>query len=163
MGRVLELYRLDDATIDKIHQEPLWAEEYITNNYSSVFGTHHHLGDTVFCTDKAWDVARYLIQKYLASKGASFHVLGEEVHDDLFSDEFLPIKSQRVKEINALLQEMRLEELKAFYDKQKIKEKCYRGDWVGELNDYIIGHVATIKEAYQTAAASGDGLVVTTR
>lgn len=163
MGRVLELYRFDDATIDKIHQDPIWAEEYITNNYSSVSGTHHHLGDTIFCTDKAWDIARYLIQEYFASKGASYHVLGEDVQDDLFSDKFLPVKSQKVKEINALLEVMPLDELKAFYDEQRIKEQCYCGDWVEHLDDYVLGHVATIKEAYQKAAASGDGLVITTR
>jgi hypothetical protein len=163
MGRVLELYRFDDATIDKIHQAPSWAEDYITSNYSNVSGALHRPGDTVFYTDKAWDIARYLIQEYLASKGVYFHVLGEEVHDDLFSDEFLLIKAQKVKEINALLQQMQLNELEAFYDKQEIAEKCYRGDWVGDLDDYVLGHVATIKAAYQKAASGGDGLVVTTR
>jgi hypothetical protein len=162
MGRILELYRLSDAMIDKIHKDPVWAESYITNNYASVSGALHQQNDTVFSIDKAWDVARYLIQKYLVSKGSSYPIFGEHHHDELFNDEFLAIKSPQVQEINALLQEMQPEQLNAFYNKPEIAELCYQGDWVEHLDDYVLRHIATIKEAYQKAAAHEEGLVVRT-
>lgn len=162
MGRILELYRVSDTIIDKIHQDPEWAESYITNNYASVTGALHRQNDTVFSTDKAWDVARYLIQTYLATKGSSYPILGEHYHDELFNDEFLSVKSPQVREINDLLQEFELGQLNAFYSKQEIAEQCYQGNWVEHLDDYVLRHIATIKEAYQKAAANGDGLVVRT-
>jgi hypothetical protein len=161
MGRICELYTIDDATIDKIHQDPAWGYEYIMSTYASVYGALHSK-DTVFSTDKGWDVARYLIQKFLESKGLKEHVLGEQNQEDFFSDHLLWIKSDRVQVINSFLQEMPLKQLTNFYNKQEIADQCYNGDWIVDLYDYVMDHVATIKAAYRKAVANGNGLVVRT-
>jgi hypothetical protein len=161
MGRICELYTIDNGTIDKIHQDPAWGYEYIMNNYSSVDGPFHS-EDTVFSTDKGWDVARYLIQKFLEAKGSEEHVLGEKHHDDFFNDELLLIRSDTVQAINSLLKDMQLEHISSFYNKQEIANNCYNGYWIVNNYDYVLDHVTTIKAAYRKAAAKGDGLVVKT-
>jgi hypothetical protein len=162
MGLICELYRIGDATIDRIVENPKWGFDFILYNYAEVGGPFHKQNDTVFSTDKAWVIADYLISKFAKSKGTEVNVLGDKVEKDYSgSDGLRVIKSQEVKRANEIIQQIDTSTISKFYDREEtIENSCYRADWIEEVDDYVISHVAKIREAYSKAASRNEGLVV---
>jgi hypothetical protein len=162
MGLICELYRIDDATIDRIVGNPKWGFDFILYNYAEVGGCFHKQNNTVFSTDKAWAIADYLISKFAKSKGKEVNVLGDMVEkDNSGSDGLRVIKSQEVKRNNEVIKQIDTSTISEFYDREEIiRNYKYRADWIEEVDDYVISHVAKIKEAYCKAASTNEGLVV---
>lgn len=162
MGLICELYRIDDATIDKMVENPEWGYEFIMHNYAEVGASRHVKDDTVFSTDKAWSIADYLILQYAKSIGAEINVLGDTVEKDYSgSDGLRVVKSQEVKRVNELISQIDTATISKFYNREDtLINYCYGADWIEEVDDYVISHVAKIKEAYNKAAAENDGIVV---
>lgn len=162
MGLVCELYPIDDATIDKIVENPKWGFDFILYNYAEVGGMFHKQNDTVFSTDKAWGIADYLISKFAKSRGAQINVLGEQVERDYSgSDGLRVIKSQEVKRVNEIIRQIDTSTISKLYDREEtIKNYCYSADWIEEVDGYVISHVDKIKEAYSKAASKDFGLVI---
>ena len=162
MGFICELYRIDDPTIDKIVENPKWGYDFISYNYAEVGGSHHVQDDTVFSTDKAWSIADYLITKYAQSKGTEINLLGDKVEKDYSgSDGLRVIKSEEVKRINDIIKQIDTSTIADFYDREETFRNCrYSADWIEEVDDYVISHVAQIKLAYGKAASKHQGLVI---
>jgi hypothetical protein len=162
MGLICELYRIDDATIDKIVENPKWGFDFILYNYAEVGGSFHKQNDTVFSTDKAWAIADYLISKYAKSKGIEINVLGEKVEKDYSGSEGLRvIKSKEVKRVHEIIKQIDTSTISKFYVREEtIKNYRYSADLIEEVDDYIISHVGKIMEAYSKAASKNEGLVV---
>ena len=48
-----------------------------------------------------------------------------------------------------------------FYDREDtIRQGHYRADWIEEDDDYVIFHVAKIKDTYCKAATENEGFVI---
>jgi hypothetical protein len=162
MGLICELYRIDDATIDKIVENPNWGVDFILYNYAEVGGSFHKQNDIVFSTDKAWAIADYLISKFAKSKGTEINVLGDKVERDYSgSDGLRVIKSKEVKRINEVIKQVDIPTISEFYDREDtIRNYIYRAHLIEEVDEYVIADVVKIKEAYSTAAPKNNGLVV---
>jgi hypothetical protein len=162
MGLICELYRIDDTTIDKIVENPKWGFDFIFYNYAEVGGPFHKENDTVFSTDKGWSIADYLIFQFAKSKRVEVNVLGDKVEKGYSgSDGLRVIKSQEVKRINEIIRQIDLSTISKFYNREDtITNDLYRADLIEEVGDYVISHIAKIKEAYSKAAAENDGIVV---
>jgi hypothetical protein len=162
MGLICEFYRIDDATIDKIIDDPKWGYDFILLNYAEVGGSCHVENDTVFSTDKAWAIADYLISQYAISKGFEINVLGDKVEKDYSGSEGLRvIKSQEVNHVNELIKHIDTSTISEFYDREDtIRNNLYRAHWIEKVDHYVISHVVTFKEAYSKAVSENNGLVV---
>jgi hypothetical protein len=162
MGYICELYRINDEIIDKIVDDPNWGFDFVFYNYAEVGGAFHIQNDTVFSTDKAWDIADYLISKFAKSKGEEINVLGYDPDkENPASDVLSVIKSPEVKRINELIKQIDTSTISEFYDRaETIRNYRYRSDLIEKVDDYVIYHINKIREAYSKAAAENDGIVV---
>tara|TARA_Y100000782_G_scaffold115436_1_gene158401 strand:+ start:4860 stop:5327 length:468 start_codon:yes stop_codon:yes gene_type:complete len=150
MGIICELYRIKDATIDELKAMPAeQSENFLLENYASIYGIYHHENDTVFSMDKGWAITRFLIQQCDASENNCLSLLDEHF-----------LKSDAVKELQKELSKLEISDLQTVYNKQKlITNNIYRGDrdfsW-----DYIKNfHFKVYQVAFQKAVEYNDGIV----
>ncbi len=163
MGIVCGFYRMNNEMIDFLKSNPENAQVYIDENYSSVSGKFHVENDTVFETDKAWDIAKFLLKKCDPSTDKVLQKL-DGVPIDLAGDwdGSQYIRPDEVKEIYQVLDQISHDKLIEAYNQQElIKNHVYRADWFDEPNwDYILSHVDTIKKAFSKAAETEEYIVI---
>lgn len=164
MGFVCEFYRIDDETIDQFLKNPIWADHFIAENYRSVSGQYYIEDDTAFSIDKAWDIARFLLQQCDSSPQKDLTALYGETIDKtcLYTDCLRYIKSQKVEKIHLALSQISTECIMKVYDRDKmIEDEVYRADWWDVIDwKYILSHTQTIKNAFAKANEQNEGIIV---
>lgn len=162
MGIVCGLYRIEDKTIDKLIIEPENSQNWIDENYSSIFGKFHIENETVFELDKGWAVAKFLLRECDPTKEKILqHLDGEEINSKEY-DYPKYIKSNKVKKINEILKTINEESLKkAFSIDEMLQNNIYKADFFDETNwNYLIQHIDIIKNAFEKSAENNDGIVI---
>ena len=163
MGIVCGFYRLDDETIEHLKRRPEISQIHIDENYSSVKGKYHIEDDVVFETDKAWDIAKFLLKECDSTIEKVLNDL-DGVKIDISGDDhsLRYIKSEKVKKIQRVLDSISPDQILKVYDQDKmIQNHVYRADWWKEPNwDYILSHIETMKKAFAKAAEHGNGIVI---
>ncbi|RZJ71300.1 MAG: DUF1877 family protein [Flavobacterium sp.] len=162
MGIVCEFYRISDSGIDALIADGENADEYLDENYASIYGKFHIEDDIHFYTDKAWGIALYLLE---SADLSSSNIIADIRKDTIpgSSNATCFIKSAKVRKINESLQQIELNKLFDLYNEEKmIGEGVYKA---GELTDqeFITSHAHTIKKAFMQAAKHLDGIVVAFR
>ncbi|MEW7289388.1 DUF1877 family protein [Aquimarina sp. 2304DJ70-9] len=151
MGIICELYRISDSEIEELKKiQPEVAEEFLDENYASIYGKYHKENDTVFSMDKGWAVTRFLIQECDISTNKVLSKL-----DDQF------IKSDDVKLIHKMLELIRIEDLQNVYDQKKlIENNIYRAkyDFYWEYIDNY--HLKIYKSGFKRASELNDGIAI---
>jgi hypothetical protein len=157
MGIVQELYRVSDSDIDMlINISPESAEEYLSENYSYVYGKYHLEGDTHFYLDKAWHVVHFLFLENDWSESKSLQYLEGT---PLTSDGTYFIKSREVKIIYNILFQIPIENLKNSVDIDRMeREKIYRFQSAKNW-EHIEYYVNEMLKAFKKASECGDGLI----
>ena len=151
MGIICELYRISDSEIEKLNKlNSEQAEEFLDENYASIYGKYHKENDTVFSMDKGWGITRFLIQECDKSKSG---ILAE------LNNRF--IKSDNVKLINEIIKSIEIQDLESAYDKEKLIENHvynakYEVDWE-YINKY---HLKLYKSAFNRASELNDGIAI---
>lgn len=162
MGFICEFYRVEDKIIDQFIGNPKEFERYFYDSYVNPFGEFHREGDNFFYTDKAWDIAMYLLKSNDSSKDKILDKIeGTEVSK--YADGFSYIKSQDVKSINNEMRNITIDQVLEVYDDEKmIEDGIYRAGWFTKSDnlDYILDHVKTIQEAFQKSSENNDGILI---
>ena len=163
MGIVCGFYRMNEETIKRLKSEPELAQNFIDENYSWANGKYHLVGDTVFETDKAWDIAKFLLKKCDTSTDKVLSKL-DGVKIESLSDWNSPryISFEDVKKIHQVLETISFEQLMKLYDQQELVENnVYRASSFDEPDwDYFLSHIQTIKKAFARAAQFQDWIVI---
>ena len=139
------------------------AENYIDENFCWVDGKYHIAEDYVFETDKAWDIANFLLKKCDPSPDeALLGINGVKINPAGDWDSSAYINPEQVKRIHFVLEQISREQLIGAYDQQElIENRVYGGDRFDKSEmDYILTHVYMIKKAFSEAAKKGDNIVV---
>ena len=164
MGIVCGFYRIKDEIIDQFLKNPTWAYHFISENYQSVSGQYHIEDDTAFSIDKAWDIARFLLQQCDSSPQKNLTSLyGEKINKtSIYTDCLHYIKSQMVERIHMALSHISTECIMKVYDRDKmIEDEVYRADWWDVIDwEYILSHIQTIKNAFAKANEQKEGIIV---
>lgn len=163
MGIVCDYCRVKDETIDYFANHPDEAREFFETNYFWVTGKYHTADDTVFSTDKAWDIAKFLIKECDTTPDKILNEIDGKTFDEKEGlDSLFYIKSDKVKKINFLLRKISEKNLLDAYDQNKLIEKgVYSADLFGlEHWRYILGHFQTMQKAFAKAEECDDGLVI---
>ncbi len=160
MGMILEFYRLSDEKITELKNQP---EEvyiaYLQDNYAYIFGKEHKENDTVFSLDKTWDVIRFLIiQSDSTIDNRLSKIYGKPLTNN--SNNLVNfLYSEEVKSINSLLQETPIENLRQFYNEEKMEiQSIYKAsdfDWI-----FLEKEIEILKLAFQEASKKNSGLII---
>nr|WP_315153204.1 DUF1877 family protein [uncultured Flavobacterium sp.] len=161
MGIVCEFYRIDDNVINTFLQDPIKFESYFYDNYVNPDGQFHDEGNTYFYSDKAWDIANFLIQQNDTSAEKLLDgILGTSIKE---IEGISYIKSEDVLKMNNLLIKITSQQIEEAYDEEKMKNPyIYNAGWfTKEENwDYILRHVNTFFEVFEKAAEHSDGIII---
>ncbi len=162
MGIICEFYRVEDKIIDEFIDKPAQFERYFYDFYVNPDGEFHQEGDNFFYTDKAWDIAIYLLQSNDCSKDKILNKIdGIQVSKKIEGLNF--IKSKDVELINNVMKNITTNEILASYDQEKmIKDGIYRAGWftINNSLEYILHHVETIQKAFQKSSEKGHGILI---
>jgi hypothetical protein len=164
MGVICSFYRLNSEAIHQLKQMPsdeAWS--WIMTNYAEVNGKYHIEDDTAFETDKAWDIAKFLLKKCDPSPGSVLSKLdGVKLYssDDWVEPRY--IEPGAVKEIYGVLKSISVEQIQKEYNqKEMVDNNVYKADLFGISNwDYFMQHVDTMKKAFARASETGDCLLI---
>jgi hypothetical protein len=63
MKIVCGFYLMRNEIIENLKREPENAQNWIDENYSSIYGKYHIENDIVFEIDKGWAVAKFLLKE----------------------------------------------------------------------------------------------------
>nr|WP_299172877.1 DUF1877 family protein [uncultured Allomuricauda sp.] len=153
---VWELYRVSDDEIEEFANMDFdKLEEYLSENYSFIYGKYHKENDIVFPMDKGWDITRFLLKETDSSKDKIFNAL-----DGRF------IKSDVVKLMDKLFLSINTDGLREYRDMKKmIENEIYLAKRLSEWDDenfweYIGFHIRTFKSAFSKAAKFEHGIVI---
>ena len=163
MGIACGLYRVNKETIEQLRSQAKLAQQYIDENYTWVSGKYHVEGDIAFETDKAWDIAKFLLKKCDPSTDKVLRGL-DGIPIDAAGDWDSPryITPETVKVVHSVLNAVTSEQLvKAYNQEEMVQSHVYRPDWWDAPDwEYIDSHVITMKQAFARAAECGDGLIL---
>jgi len=156
MGIVCNFLRVSNETINYLLANPDISDDYLSENYASVFGKFHRENDTVFYTDKAWSVALYLLKE--SNPTLSIYLEGNMLTND--SDKYI-----RPEEVLIVYNNIKLivpDTLKKFHDYGKMMQNhIYGADkFTIESWDYVKEHIITIQDAFSKAAACNEGIIL---
>ena len=141
---------MSDSDIEKLEKlKPEVAEEFLDENYAYIYGKYHEQFDTVFSMDKGWDITKFLLKKADFSTNKILTELDKKY-----------IKSDLVKQINHILNEITIERLMELCEPNElIENNIYRGE-VGKNKKYIEYHFDLYKAGFNKAAELNDGIVI---
>ncbi|MFI0431222.1 DUF1877 family protein [Mariniflexile sp. HMF6888] len=155
MGIVCELYRMSDSKIEELKKiESEVAEEFLDENFASIFGKYHKENDTVFSMDKGWDITRSLIKQKDDTKDKFLKILDSKY-----------IESGKVKRVNELLCGISNDGIKEVCDRKLMAEnQVYLAKRLENWNEtnfwnYILPHLDTYKKAFKKASELNHGIV----
>ncbi|RZJ53369.1 MAG: DUF1877 family protein [Flavobacterium sp.] len=161
MGIVCEFYLVDDQFINGFSEDPQAYEYDFSENYTDPDGKFHNEGVSNFYTDKAWDIASFLIQENDTSQEKILSgLLGQPLED---IERLSYIKSFDVAKMNEIMSLISLQQITEAYNEEKMQDPyVYNAGWfTKESNwDYILDHVKTIFEAFKKAAEGNKGIIV---
>jgi len=163
MGIVCGFYRVNKETIEQLKSQPEQAQNYIDDNYTSVSGKYHLEQDITFETDKAWDIAMFLLKKCDPTTDKELkHLVGIPINPDDGWGSPRYINPQNVQIIHDILQTITLEQLAEANDQEEmIQNNVYAADWWDEPDwEYFNSHIDSIKKAFSKAAVHNDGIVI---
>jgi hypothetical protein len=163
MGKVCGFYRMNSEMVDFLRNNHENLENYIDENYSWGDGKYHKMDDIVFETDKAWDIAKFLLKKCDPSSEKVLQKLdGIKIDPTGDWDGSRYISPEQVKEIHRVLEQVSHQKIVEVYNQQELIENhVYRADWFDEPNwEYLFSHVDTMKRAFAKAAETGDNIVI---
>jgi len=163
MGVVCGLYRMNKATIEQLKNHPEQAQAYIDENYARVSGQFHIDDELTFEMDKAWDIARFLLQKCDPTNDKKLKLID--------GSSFIPadgwdapryIDPEKVPAVHDTLQMITLQQMVDANDQEEmIQKNVYAAEWWDEPDwDYFQSHIETIKKAFAKAAENRDGLIL---
>lgn len=162
MGIVCGFYIVKDEVIEELLNNPEDSQDWIDENYSSVFGKCHFQNDTVFEVDKGWAVAKFLLKENDFTNQKILNSLdGEELNPKNY-DFPKYIKSVKVKEINEILKTISEENIKEVFDVKKMQlNNVYNAEYFDQTNwQFLMLHINTIKEAFQKSAEKVSGIII---
>ena len=163
MGIVCTFLRVSIDTVQYLLENPELTDDYLGDNYASIDGKFHREGDTVFYTDKAWDIALFLLKE---SDPEINKLLNKYIEGTLIANNTdsraAYIIPEEVVIINNAIRNVQLDSLKIFYNNEKmIENDIYRGGWFTlESWEYIKQHIVTMQEAFAKAAEHKDCIVI---
>jgi hypothetical protein len=163
MGIVGEFYRVEDEVINYYIQHPEEAEYFFNENFSLVDGQYHNEPDRHFYTDKAWNIAMFLLKECDRTENKVISGIKGQLFDPEDWDTPSYIKSKQAKEIADALERITELDLQKAFDIEKMKAQgVYRADWFSEedWHDYILVHTRTLMAAFLAAKNYGDGIVI---
>lgn len=151
MGIVCELYRISDNEIEELEKlNPDKAEEFLDENYASIYGRFHKENDTVFSMDKGWAITRFLIQECDKSPNKILSKL---------NDRF--VKSNDVKLINETLNSIEIDDLKKVYNKKKLIENyVYHAEYDVHWEYIDNYHLQLYKSGFKRASELNNGIAI---
>jgi hypothetical protein len=163
MGIGCGFYRMNNDMVDFLKSNPENAQAFIDENYCWAGGKYHIENDIVFDTDKAWDIAKFLLNKCDPTPNKVLQKLdGTKIDPRGDWDGSRYISPEQVKEVHGVLGQITFEKLVAAYNRQDmIDSHVYKADWFEDPNwDYIFSHVDTMKKAFARAVETGDNIVI---
>jgi len=162
MGIVCGLYRIKNEIIENLLSESEKAQNWIDENYASVYGKYHVENETVFEIDKGWAVAKYVLKRCgRTDENVLDHIDGTEINKLNFdSPKF--IYAENVKEIYKVLEKITEEQIREVFSIQKmIEDHVYKADFFDESNwDFLMLHINTIKTAFRKATEKENGIII---
>ena len=157
MGIVCEFYIVKDKIIEDFLAKPIEFEDYFTENYINVFGQFHNEEENMFYCDKAWDIARFVIQQ---NDSSLENLLGSEIEN---TEGKSYIKSEDAKRINDILSKITLQQIEKTYNQTEIQNSdVYNAEKFTKAENwnYIIEHIQTFYKAFKRAAENDAGIIV---
>ena len=161
MGIVCEFYLVDDHIINKFSKSSEVSEEYFYNHYVNPDGSFHDEGENYFYSDKAWDIAKFLICQNDTSQ--------EKILDGLLGQPFEKledvsyIKATNVAKMDKIINQISLQQVEGAYDESQMQNPyVYNAGYFTKEKDwdYILNHVKTFLKAFNKAAENGKGIIV---
>jgi len=163
MGIVGEFYRVEDEVIDYFIQHPKEASDYFQDNYNVVYGKFHNEPDRHFYTDKAWDIAIFLLKECDHTENKVISGIKGQLFDPKDWDTPSYLKSTQVNEIADALENITEQQLENALNVEKMKvQNVYRAEWgtKGNWEDYILIHTKELISAFSAAKRYTDGIVI---
>jgi hypothetical protein len=161
MGIVCEFYLVDDTFIDGFSENPEASERYFYDNYASPDGQFHKEGENNFYSDKAWDIASFLLTQNDTSEEKILDGLLGESLENLEGLSY--IKTINVAKMNTILHQISLQQIEEAYDESKMRDPyVYNAGHFTKHNnwDYILDHVKTILKAFEKATENKKGIII---
>lgn len=157
MGIVCNFLRVSNETINYLLANPDISDNYLSQNYASVYGKFHRENNTVFYTDKAWSIALYLLKE--SNSNLRVYLEGNFLTNDL-TDKY--IRPEEVLIIYSNIKHIAPDTLKKIHDSEKMKQNYIYGadSFTIESWDYIKEHIVTIQNAFTKAAACNEGIIL---
>lgn len=161
MGIVCEFYLVDDNFIDEFSENPEILERHFYDNYVNPDGEFHDEGENYFYSDKAWDIASFLIiQNDVSQEKILTGLLGQPLEN---LDGLSYIKTMNVSEMNKVLKQISPQQIEEAYDVSKMQDPyVYNAGYITKENswDYILHHVKIIFTAFKKASEKGKGIII---
>lgn len=157
MGIVCEFYIVKDTIIDDFLAKPIVFEEYFEENYVYVFGQFHKEEENMFYCDKAWDIARFIIQR---NNPSLEKLLGNEIEN---TEGKSYIKSEEAKRINDILSKITLQQIEKNYNETEIQNsEVYNAEKFTKTENwnYILEHIGRFYKAFKKAVENDAGIIV---
>lgn len=161
MGIICELYIIDDQEIQILINSPNTFEDYLMNNYASVFGAKHIEDETVFSMDKAWDIAKFLIKQNDTSQTKILSKLdGLPILENSYTG-YSYILSKEVKEISKYLQCIHSHDIINTNTATISDNFVYNSEWLQPENwSYILEHFYCFQNGFLKASEKNSGIVI---
>ncbi|WP_264536812.1 YfbM family protein [Flavobacterium sp. N1736] len=161
MGIVCEFYLVDDKFIHEFSENPKELEKHFYDNYVNPDGDFHDEGENYFYSDKAWNIASFLISQNDTSQEKILAGLLGEPLENLEGLSY--IKTINVAGMNQILNQISMQQIEDAYDESKMKDPyVYNAGYFTKENswNYILHHVEIIFTAFKKAAENGKAIIV---
>ncbi len=161
MGMICEIYIIDDSEIKMLISNPDTFDNYLTDNYSYIYGNKYIENETVFSMDKAWDIAKFLIKQNDKSKKNVLNKLdGLPISEKSYSGNNY-ILANEVIEINNWLSIIKSDDIMNSNLESVNDDFVYRAEWLVPENwNYILEHFYTFQKAFSKAVEKNSGIVI---
>lgn len=161
MGIVCEFYLVDDNFIDEFLESQEATERYFYDNYANPDGEFHDEGENNFYSDKAWDIASFLIRQNDTSQEKILSGLLGQPLENLEGLSY--IKTMNVAEMNQILNQISPQQIEDAYDESKMQDPyVYNAGYITKEKswNYILHHVEIIFKAFKKASEKGKRIIV---